>query len=405
MVRKNNNQIYVGGSKMKCVVRVITSHLDEFKQEMLKLDQNCLKVFKDMKYEYEPKHSFTDWWDLPEYKQEQDDIRWGTIDVYIDKDELKKIPNIEQTLKNSFWYPSRPEFKKKNSFWTTDEEYNPKYPIYVISKGRWKHKYTVDSLEYMNVKYKLVIEEQEVEEYVNHGTNPENILTLPNELCNLGMGSVTVRNFVWEHSIEQGHYRHWVLDDNIKGFVRFHKSSHIPIKSGLPFYLIEKIADRYKDVMLCGMNYKMFCPEIDLRRERVQMNTRIYSCILIQNDCPFRWRGKYNEDTDLSLRVLKQGYPTLLFNSFLCNKLATYTCTGGNTSSIYSEENSMYNKAKSLLDQHPDVVKISNNKFVGKKSCHHVVDYRPFENNKLVCINEPINKGFNEHGLHIEEKN
>jgi len=28
---------------------------------------------------------------------------------------------------------------------------------------------------------------------------------------------------------------------------------------------------------------------------------------LIRNDIPYRWRAKYNEDTDLSLRVLKDG--------------------------------------------------------------------------------------------------
>jgi len=31
------------------------------------------------------------------------------------------------------------------------------------------------------------------------------------------------------------------------------------------------------------------------------MNTRMYSIIFIRNDIPYRWRGRYNEDTILSL--------------------------------------------------------------------------------------------------------
>ena len=401
MTRKHFNQVHVGDSKTKCIVRVITNHLEEFKQEMLKLDENCLKKFKDMKYEKEPKHKFKEWWDIPEYSQDISEKSWGTIDVYIEPSKLKSLPNIENSQKNSFWFPSRPIFKDKNTHWTTTEECNPKYPIYVISKGRWKKRLTCKCLDKMGVPYKLVVEEQELEEYVKHGQPRDTILTLPQELCNLGQGSIPVRNYVWDHSMENGHKRHWVLDDNIKDILRFNKCSHIPIRTGLPFHIIEKVVDRYKDVYLSGMNYKMFCPEIDIRRERVQMNTRVYSCILIQNDCPFRWRGRYNEDTDLSLRVLKEGHVTLLFNNFLCDKLATNTCKGGNTSSIYSEEDGMYKKAKSLQDQHPDVVKISDKKFVGKKAYHHVVDYKPFKQNELTCIDKPKNKKTNEYGLQL----
>ena len=46
-------------------------------------------------------------------------------------------------------------------------------------------------------------------------------------------------------------------------------------------------------------------------------STRIYSCIPIDNALPFRWRGRYNEDTDLSLRVFKAGLCMIQFNAFL----------------------------------------------------------------------------------------
>ena len=108
------------------------------------------------------------------------------------------------------------------------------------------------------------------------------------------------------------------------------------------------------------------------------LNTRIYSCLLIENAAPYRWRGKYNEDTDLSLRILKDGYCTILFNAFLAGKVATQTMSGGNTDELYA--NGTLEKSQSLIEQHPDVAKI-----VWKfNRWHHHVDYKQFKKNKLI---------------------
>lgn len=101
------------------------------------------------------------------------------------------------------------------------------------------------------------------------------------------------------------------------------------------------------------------------------------SCILIQNDCRHRWRGKWNEDVDLSLRVLKDGDPTILFYAFLQGKLRTGTVKGGNTTEIYGD--GTFKKSKMLVDLHPDVVSLTRR----YDRWHHVVDMRPFRNNKL----------------------
>jgi hypothetical protein len=42
---------------------------------------------------------------------------------------------------------------------------NPEYPIYVVSKGRWKSRLTSRALEEMNVPYYIIIEESEYDEY------------------------------------------------------------------------------------------------------------------------------------------------------------------------------------------------------------------------------------------------
>jgi hypothetical protein len=129
---------------------------------------------------------------------------------------------------------------------------------------------------------------------------------------------------------------------------------------------------------MAGPQYWMFAPS------RAQLppfvvGTRIYSCNLIRNDVPFRWRGRYNEDTDLSLVMLKNGWQTVQFNAFLQYKLTTQTLSGGNTEAFYAEEGT-WNKSQMLVDMHPDVAKL-----VWKFGrWHHHVDYRPFKDMPLV---------------------
>ena len=44
---------------------------------------------------------------------------------------------------------------------------NPKYPIYIISKGRWDSRLTSKALERMGVPYKIVVEPQEYDNYAS----------------------------------------------------------------------------------------------------------------------------------------------------------------------------------------------------------------------------------------------
>ena len=94
---------------------------------------------------------------------------------------------------------------------------NPKFPVYIISKGRWESRYTSKTLEKLGVPYRIVIEPQEFDQYASV-IDQSKILILP--FSNLGQGSIPARNWVWEHSINEGHRRHWIMDDNIKHFQR-----------------------------------------------------------------------------------------------------------------------------------------------------------------------------------------
>jgi hypothetical protein len=272
---------------------------------------------------------------------------------------------------------------------------NPEYPVYIISKGRWESRLTSKALEKMAVPYHIVVEPQEFDQYAAV-IDPQKILVLP--FSNLGQGSIPARNWVWEHSIAGGADRHWIIDDNISDFRRWNDNRKLVVYSGAFFRAMEDFTDRYENIALAGPNYFMFVKQ-KYPDNPFRLNTRVYSCILIKNDIQHRWRGRYNEDTDLSLRVLKDGWCTILFQAFMATKKVTMTMKGGNTDELYKQDETFDGRlemARHLQRQHPDVVKITRK--WGR--WQHSVDYRPFKGNRL--IKKPsviIPEGVNNYGM------
>jgi hypothetical protein len=227
-----------------------------------------------------------------------------------------------------------------------------RYPIYIISKGRWERRWTSRALEDMCAPYKIVVEPQEYDNYAAV-IDPKKILQLP--FSNLGLGGIPACNWCWEHSIAAGAERHWIMDDNLDGFYRMNRNQKIRTRenSGAIFRAAEDFVDRYENIAMAGFQYEFFALR-RIKHPAFIWNTRIYSCILLKNDIKHRWRGRYNEDTDLSLRILKDGMCTTLFYAFLCKKLASMMCSGGNTDELY-KDNGRLLMAQSLQEQHPDV--------------------------------------------------
>jgi hypothetical protein len=269
---------------------------------------------------------------------------------------------------------------------------NPKYPVYIVSKGRWKSRLTAKALMKRNIPFHIVIEPQEYEQYA--AVIPaEKILVLP--FSNLGQGSIPARNWIWEHALSTGARRHWILDDNIRSFFVFHRNRFYETKDGVTFRAIEEWVDVHENVVIAGPQYEMFVSRVE-RVPAITLNTRVYSCILIDNSIPYRWRGRYNEDTDLCLRVLKDGYCTALFNIFPAKKAETMSMRGGNTDELY-QGNGRLIMALSLMQQHPDVVDVS---FKWGRY-QHKVDYSRFANNRPILkakVNAPRIKLYHEDG-------
>lgn len=264
----------------------------------------------------------------------------------------------------------------------------PQFPLYIPSKSRAAIALTPRFLDEIGVPYFLVVEASQLDDYAAHFPI-DRLLVLPQRYLDgydtfdeLGSrkskGPGAARNFAWEHSVENGHAWHWVMDDNISLFARLHQNQRIPVGDGTIFAAMEDFVLRYTNIGMAGPQYWMFAPSRAGLPPYVT-NTRIYSCNLIRNDVPFRWRGRYNEDTDLSLRMLKAGWATVQFNAFLQYKVTTQTLGGGNTEAFYAAEGTLP-KSRMLVDMHPDVARVVWR--FGR--WHHHVDYSPFKDLRLL---------------------
>jgi hypothetical protein len=302
---------------------------------------------------------------------------------------------------------------------------NPEHPVYIISKGRHESMFTSRSLARMKVPHYIAIEPQDEERYeeaLDIFDIRQYVTLLIAPFSNHGDGPGRARNWCWDHSISIGADSHWVLDDNINDFYRYNNNIRIRVESGVFFKVMEDFVDRYNNVYIAGPQYRFFIAP-DQKYPPYVANTRIYSCLLIRNDCKHRWRGRYNEDTDICLRVLKDGDCTIQFNAFLQGKAATQTVKGGNSEEFYHKEvgldsdgiairkedlkvdsSERYNtdgtlaKSQILVDMHPDVARLVWR--YGR--WHHWVDYSPFKKNALQRkegLNIP--SGVNNYGMKL----
>jgi hypothetical protein len=290
---------------------------------------------------------------------------------------------------------------------------NPQFPLYIVSKGRADTRFTVKALEEMRVPFHIIVEAADYNAY-SDVIDPKKILILdpqwqvdydpfdggPHnhspEPKSVGPGAA--RNFAWAHSEAAGFDWHWVMDDNIRHFQRLNHNRKIPMGDGTGFAVMEDFCLRYKNVGMAGPQYAMFAP----RKKKwppFVLNTRIYSCNLIRNDIPYRWRGRYNEDTDLSVRMLKDGWCTVQFNAFLQIKIVTQQVKGGNTAEFYNKEGTLP-KSQMIVDMHPDVA-ILKWRF---HRTHHYIDYHQFKNKLIRNPDVKVGTGVNDYGMETKAK-
>ena len=323
------------------------------------------------------------WWGMPEFEMKDASPQHRiTVNFMTAKDveDFAKVSGLPVTsISDTVWFPHQKPLA--GEFEYNGPKTDSKYPICIPSKGRADCQKTGKALDRIGASYKFFVESDEYETYVKH-LGADKVVSMP--FNNLGEGSIPARNFIWEWCKERGHKRHWTVDDNINSFARTNYNRRLCVRGGGFFRAMEDYVDRYSNIAMAGPHHKGFVPDRNDRVGPYLLNSRIYSCILLDTTLNERWRGRYNEDTDLSLRLLKSGHCTLLFRALLMDKGGTASgagkggLKGGNTDNVYNSGDHRRAFAQSLADQHPDCVKV-----VWKfDRWHHEVDYSNFKHHK-----------------------
>ena len=326
------------------------------------------------------------WWGMPSFNmgdarpQHKITINFMTAEDVKLFSEKTGIPVT--TRSDSAWFPHQKPLT--GEFYYDGVKTDSKYPICIPSKGRAACQKTGKVLDKMGVSYKFFVEETEYDEYCKH-IGESKVIRMP--FHDLGQGSIPARNFIWEWAKEREYKRHWTVDDNIQGFTRLNNNRRLRVYGGGYFRAMEDFVDRFENVAMAGPHEQGFVKDREPASNKpFLINSRVYSCILLDTSLPHRCRGRYNEDTDLSLRLLKENYCTLLFYAMLMNKCSTVgvrnatAMKGGNTDNVYNTDDARRAFAEALREQHPDCVTVTW-KF---NRWHHQVDYSRFKRNALI---------------------
>ena len=322
--------------------------------------------------------------DMPEFVQEeQQPDGLFVIETNKSSEDLSRILGQKITDKTkSVWFPKRKR-GLGNWAWVDESGLKPRCPIYIISKGRPRC-ITARALEKMNAEYHICVEPNEVRAYRERWGSR----VITGGFDTTTMSSIPVRN--WVDGIATNN-RYWLMDDNIEDFNILNRNQKYVSRTSVIFRATEDFVSRFSNIGQAGLNYYSFAKKTS-KIPPYYINKRIYSCSLMyRNVGGVRvggklWRGRYNEDTDLSLRILKAGYCSVLMNAFLAGKVTTQRMRGGNTDSVYVDDDERKRFAESLSNQHPDCVRVVRR--FGR--WHHLVDYGQFNQELKQIDYQPV---------------
>jgi hypothetical protein len=130
------------------------------------------KVSKKKKDQQRYKNWFYNrhWVDMPSFRNEKIPpyisftVRFNTKKAFMDF-ALKTGQTISVETKR-IWYPERQNDDLSSTFWISSlKNKNPRYPLYIVSKGRAGTRLTSRTLEKMKVPYFIAVEPQEYDQY------------------------------------------------------------------------------------------------------------------------------------------------------------------------------------------------------------------------------------------------
>lgn len=241
------------------------------------------------------------------------------------------------------------------------------YPIFVISYNRAKNHTTAKWLAKYGVKHFMVIHKEQMNDYKKYATAEmkqyttfiefddsyklkyETCDNIPHTVKNAGSGAE--RNFAWDYSKKLGSKAHWLMDDNMAFFHitgKTPKGSYIRKKCTAKdfadkWHKAEHFFNKYENLLMLELAQNDFF--FQLHKLTYALNTRCFSCNLIWNDMPLRWRGRYNEDVILSTDVMVSGYCIASYiggvrkskQSARCAIGGNHAIKTGDTESLYAD--------------------------------------------------------------------
>lgn len=257
------------------------------------------------------------------------------------------------------------------------------FPIYIPTRGRAQKQLTADSLIALGIQPHLVVEEAEADAYAEH--NPEcKIVVWPQRYLdeyektpelNPHPTTGAAHNYAWDHSREMGYTHHWIMDDNIRGFLIKHNGRRARMGNPKALHWQEDFIRKWRN--LAGMSLAM---SPFMRGQTIMLNTRLYCATLYRNDLHeygIRWRRGINDDTIVSLDILKTGYWCTAENRAIgIMKMGTSRKSrlAGGMTDFYAQ-GGFIKKSAELVRLHPEYCKT----VVKFNRVHHSVDFSSFK--------------------------
>lgn len=249
---------------------------------------------------------------------------------------------------------------------------------------------TADALLELGISPYLVVEAAEEEAY--KAANPDcKVIVWPQRFMDeyektpeLDPHPTTgaAHNYAWEHSREMGYTHHWIMDDNIRRFVIRHKGRRAYVADAKALRFNEEFIQKFKNLAGIALAMSQF-----MQGKTIALNTRLYCAVLYRNDLDaygIKWRRGLNDDTIVSLDILKTGYWCTAENRAVgILKLGTSRkgrIEGGMTD--FYAQGGFIKKSAELVRLHPDCTKT----VIRFNRIHHVVDFSQFKQ-QLIPVN------------------
>ncbi len=260
----------------------------------------------------------------------------------------------------------------------------PQFPVYIPTRGRPTVQWTADALRKLGITPHLVVEEAEVDAYREHNPEcvvvawPQSYMDDYERTPDLDPHPTTgaAHNFAWDHARDAGYTHHWIMDDNIRYFFVRRKGRIMKTAVADPFVWHENFSLKWRN--LAGLALAMR-PFMGPGANPLMINTRLYCATLYRNDLHeygIRWRRGLNDDTIVSLDILKTGYwCTAESRTLGIQKLGTSRkgrLSGGMTD--FYADGGFIRKSTELVRVHPDCCRTE----VRYNRVHHVADFSGF---------------------------